>query len=91
MKTILTLTDFSEAAQHAAEFACRIAGALQAKRVLLYHAYRTIIGGTEIPVTVDSKHLYHENMQLRLPCPTTGLAFIGIASRRWYNRGLIGI
>jgi nucleotide-binding universal stress UspA family protein len=63
MKTILILTDFSEAAQHATEFACQIAGALQAKRVLLYHAYRTIIGGTEIPVTVDSKQIYDENMQ----------------------------
>lgn len=63
MKTILILTDFSEAASHAAEFACQIAGALRAQRVLLYHAYRTIIGGTEIPVTVNSKQVYDESMQ----------------------------
>lgn len=63
MKTIMILTDFSEASLHAAEFACQIAGALQAERVLLYHAYRTIIGGTEIPVALDSKQIYDENMQ----------------------------
>ncbi|WP_343701238.1 universal stress protein [Chitinophaga sp.] len=63
MKSLLILTDFSEAAFRAAEYACGIAASLQVRRLILYHAYQTIVGGTEIPVVQDSQEVYIESMQ----------------------------
>lgn len=50
MKTMLILTDFSENAFRAAEYAAEIASALGIQRILLYHAYQTGIGGTDLPI-----------------------------------------
>ncbi|WP_346316175.1 universal stress protein [Chitinophaga sp. YIM B06452] len=63
MKSLLILTDFSEAAFRAAEYACGIAPLLQIERIILYHAYQSYVGGTEIPVMEDSHQLYLENME----------------------------
>lgn len=64
MKTILILTDFSENAFRAAEYAAEMAGPLQIKRILLYHAYQTIIGGTDLPIgnSQSSQEIYVESM-----------------------------
>ncbi|AWO00832.1 hypothetical protein DLD77_03535 [Chitinophaga alhagiae] len=63
MKSLLILTDFSEAAFRAAEYACGIAAGLEVNRLILYHAYQTIVGGTEIPVVQDSQEVYLESMR----------------------------
>jgi nucleotide-binding universal stress UspA family protein len=63
MKSMLILTDFSENAFRAAEYACGLTVPLQINRIVLYSAYQTIIAGTEIPVTLDSQQLYLETMQ----------------------------
>ena len=64
MKTMLILTDFSENAFRAAEYAAEIAGPLQIKRILLYHAYQTIIGGTDLPIgnSQSTQEIYIENI-----------------------------
>jgi nucleotide-binding universal stress UspA family protein len=64
MKTMLILTDFSENAFRAAEYAAEIAGPLQIKRILLYHAYQTIIGGTDLPIgnSQSSQEIYIESI-----------------------------
>lgn len=63
MKSLLILTDFSEAAFRAAEYACGIAPLLQTERIILYHAYQTHVGGTEIPIMESSRELYLESMK----------------------------
>ena len=63
MKSLLILTDFSEAAFRAAEYACGIAQLLQVDRFILYHAYRTYVGGTEIPIIEDSREVYLASME----------------------------
>lgn len=64
MKTMLILTDFSENAFRAAEYAAEIAEPLQIKRILLYHAYQTIIGGTDLPIgnSQSSQEIYIESV-----------------------------
>ncbi|WP_153798079.1 universal stress protein [Foetidibacter luteolus] len=42
MKNILLLTDFSEAAAHALEYACVLAGQLKASKLTLYHSFHTL-------------------------------------------------
>ncbi|WP_158618002.1 universal stress protein [Chitinophaga lutea] len=63
MKSLLILTDFSEAAFRAAEYACGIAPLLQVDRFILYHAYQTYVGGTEIPIIEDSHEVYLASME----------------------------
>lgn len=64
MKSILILTDFSEAAFRAAEYACELTGPLHIERIVLYHAYQTFIAGTDVPVTnIDDQQLYLESMK----------------------------
>lgn len=65
MKSLLVLTDFSEAAFRAAEYACTLAEPLQIKRIVLFHAYQTIVGGTELPVTTadNNRRIYFESME----------------------------
>ncbi|SEW52047.1 universal stress protein [Chitinophaga arvensicola] len=51
MKTMLLLTDFSENAFRATEYAAQLVDPLQVSRILLYHAYQSSIIGTDLPVT----------------------------------------
>lgn len=66
MKSMLILTDFSEDAFRAAEYACQLAGPLHIQRVVLYHAYQAVMAVTDIPAfaTVNSdQQFYQESME----------------------------
>jgi len=65
MRSILILTDFSEAAYRAAEYAAELADTLQVKRIILYHAYQTIVvGGADLPAApINTQRLYLDNME----------------------------
>jgi nucleotide-binding universal stress UspA family protein len=63
MKSMLILTDFSEAAFRAAEYACELAGALHIERILLYHAYQTVVAVPGDTVITDDQQLYLESME----------------------------
>lgn len=61
MKTILVPTDFSSAAQNAAEYAVCLAKEINAK-VLLLHAYRVPVPATEVPIMMPTpEELQKEN------------------------------
>ncbi|QEH42035.1 universal stress protein [Chitinophaga sp. XS-30] len=66
MKSILILTDFSDAAFHAAEYACALATQMQCEKVVLYHAYRSFVPTTDLPVSPvkDSGQLGRESLLL---------------------------
>ena len=51
MKTMLILTDFSENAFRAAEYGAQIADPLHIRRIILYHAFQTVVMGTDLPVS----------------------------------------
>ncbi|TWF40523.1 nucleotide-binding universal stress UspA family protein [Chitinophaga polysaccharea] len=65
MKTMLILTDFSENAFRAAEYGAQIADPLHIQRIILYHAYQTVVMGTDLPVssTKESQQIYLEGME----------------------------
>lgn len=63
MKSMLILTDFSENAFRAAEYACAWTGPLQIERIVLFHAYQSFIGGTEMPVVMDGHQIYLDSLQ----------------------------
>lgn len=65
MKTMLILTDFSENAFRAAEYGAQIADPLHITRIILYHAYQTVVLGTDLPVssTKESQQIYLESME----------------------------
>ncbi|MBC9934989.1 universal stress protein [Chitinophaga qingshengii] len=65
MKSMLILTDFSDAAFRAAEYATHLAPLLGAERLILYHAYRTMVVGSDVPVPAPQVEnlLYIENME----------------------------
>lgn len=65
MRSILILTDFSEAAFRAAEYAAELVDTLQVRRIILFHAYQTIVaGGAEIPaISFNSQRLYLDSME----------------------------
>lgn len=66
MRSILVLTDFSEPAFHAAEYACQLADRLQVGRIVLYHAYQTVIDGTDLPSSttiINSQEIYLKSME----------------------------
>jgi nucleotide-binding universal stress UspA family protein len=66
MKSILILTDFSEAALRAAEYACEWVDTLQVRRIVLYHAYQTVVAGTDLPATAfirNDQQVYQESME----------------------------
>lgn len=50
MRSLLILTDFSEASFRAAEYACALVDNFQMRRVVLYHAYQTAIAVSDLPV-----------------------------------------
>jgi hypothetical protein len=51
IKSMLILTDFSENAFRAAEYACELAGLFSTRRIVLYHAYR-VLKASEFPVRI---------------------------------------
>ena len=65
MKTMLILTDFSENAFRAAEYAAQLAVPLRISRIILFHAYQTVVAGTDLPVTNTStdQQFYLERME----------------------------
>jgi len=66
MKSMLILTDFSEDAFRAAEYACQLARLLHIQRIVLYHAYQTVMAVADVPAfaTVNSdKQIYQESME----------------------------
>jgi len=81
MRSIIVLTDFSEASFRAAEYACSLADRLEISRIILYHAYEVVITPTEMPVAPvkTDQELYLESMEemglmrdrLRSRCPET--------------------
>ena len=67
MKSMLILTDFSEEAFRAAEYACELAAPLHIERIVLFHAYQPVmaVAGTippAVPITSDQE-LYLESME----------------------------
>jgi len=61
---MLILTDFSEAAFRAAEYGCQIAGNLHIERIILFHAYQSVMAATGLPVAeINDQQLYLENME----------------------------
>ncbi|WP_343745735.1 universal stress protein [Chitinophaga sp.] len=65
MKSILILTDFSDAAFRAAEYATSLAPLLGVENLILYHAYRTMVQGSDIPVPAPQVEnlVYVEHME----------------------------
>jgi len=65
MKSMLILTDLSEAAFRAAEYACELTGFLQIERIVLCHAYQTIVATTDLPVFPEKTdpQIYLESME----------------------------
>ncbi|HVI48767.1 MAG TPA: universal stress protein [Chitinophaga sp.] len=65
MKSMLILTDFSENAFRAAEYACQLAIPLQIGHVILYHAYQPFIVATDLPANIppNDQETYAENME----------------------------
>lgn len=60
MKTILVPTDFSKAANNAAEYAVRMAKEIKA-RLLLFHAYHFPVPPTDLPILVEPYEAQKEN------------------------------
>jgi nucleotide-binding universal stress UspA family protein len=62
---LLILTDFSDAAFRAAEYAFNLAGQLGVEKVILYNAYRTIAQGTEfwVPAPKIDNQIYIDTME----------------------------
>jgi len=65
MKSMLFLTDFSEAAFRAAEYGCELAGSLGVKRIVLYHAFQPAFAGTPDATAIlsDDPQIYLERME----------------------------
>lgn len=59
---MLILTDFSEAAFRAAEYACELADALHIERIILYHAYQTVNVVADLPINSDQQ-IHLESMK----------------------------
>ena len=65
MRSVLILTDLSEAAFRAAEYVCSLADQLLIGRIVLYHAYEMIITPTEVPMppVKNDEELYLDSME----------------------------
>ncbi|UPK68213.1 universal stress protein [Chitinophaga filiformis] len=53
MQTILVLTDFSNVALRAAQYAIHLAGQLHSRRILLFNAYQSLEPVSNVPVTPE--------------------------------------
>lgn len=63
MKTILVPTDFSDAADNAAEYAAQLAKRMNA-RLLLFHVYHLPVVSADVPLYIDQHQLQKENGDL---------------------------
>jgi len=65
MKSMLILSDFSEAAFRAAEYACALTGLLQIDRIVLFHAYQSIVATMDLPLATvkNDGQIYLESME----------------------------
>jgi nucleotide-binding universal stress UspA family protein len=63
MKTLLVCTDFSKPAEHAATYAAMIARQYKFGYITLFHAYRSVLHNTALPLTdYDSSQVYKVSM-----------------------------
>lgn len=63
MQSILVLTDFSDTAFHAAEYACMLSCQFKSKRVILFNAYQTIPAVANEPmVNAGRDNLHRESL-----------------------------
>lgn len=62
---MLILTDFSEAAFRAAEYACDLVDPLQIGRIILFHAFQTVVVGTDLPAAtvLNDRQIYLDSME----------------------------
>jgi len=51
MKNLLVLTDFSDTAFRAAEYACMLSKEYNCEKIILFHAYQSYISGTDVPIS----------------------------------------
>jgi len=51
MKTLLILTDFSDVAAHAAEYACRLSLQFKSEKIILLNAYNAVQPVAQQPLT----------------------------------------
>lgn len=64
MQSILVLTDFSDAAFHAAQYAGMLSKSLNCKELILFHAYQTIPVVSHMPiVAAGQENLHEESLQ----------------------------
>jgi len=67
MKTMLILTDFSEAAFRAAEYGCELAGCLGIKRIVLYNAFQPAMAFAStnemVGISNNGQEFYLESME----------------------------
>lgn len=65
MKTMLMLTDFSEAAFRAAEYACDLIDPLQVGRIILFHSFQAVVVGTDLPAStvLNDREIYLNCME----------------------------
>jgi nucleotide-binding universal stress UspA family protein len=60
MKSLLVCTDFSEASEHAAKYACMFAVQYQLRYITLFHAYQTFIPAMGLPAKgYDNNEAYN--------------------------------
>src|SRR5687767_6885624 len=59
MKKLLICTDFSEAALHAANYACAFANEYNFRFITLLHAYQTVMPTTGLPLDNYSPHEHY--------------------------------
>lgn len=65
MESLLVPTDFSDTALHAAKYACMLGNQMHSKRIILYHAYQTVIPATDLPIypTRDLEQFKQESLR----------------------------
>lgn len=65
MKSILVLTDFSDTASHAAQYACSLARQMHSECIVLFHAFQSMVPTTDLPVspTMDESQIARESMR----------------------------
>ncbi|WP_166670667.1 universal stress protein [Olivibacter sp. XZL3] len=76
MKTLLVLTDFSEAATHAAKYAAILAKQLKAARILLFNKLQSITSIPSSPLVVNKSHEAKEEALTHLKRLANELKFL---------------
>jgi nucleotide-binding universal stress UspA family protein len=64
MKSILVCTDFSDSAEHAANYACMFARQCHIPYITLFHAYQTYIATLSLPANLyDDDNIYQDSIK----------------------------